>query len=112
MNFLKLLNIPLNVYYLSCNNTSKVNTNAKRLVAASRIMDNSPTCVHPIILACFNLANCLFDISGEGMGKLSLADRATIANMSPEYGATMGFFPVDHVTLQYLKLTGRSDETV
>ncbi|KAK3027934.1 hypothetical protein RJ639_039401 [Escallonia herrerae] len=49
---------------------------------------------------------------GQGMGELSLADRATIANMSPEYGATMGFFPVDHVTLQYLKLTGRSDETV
>ncbi|OAY33109.1 aconitate hydratase, cytoplasmic [Manihot esculenta] len=49
---------------------------------------------------------------GDGMGALSLADRATIANMSPEYGATMGFFPVDHVTLQYLKLTGRSDETV
>jgi len=49
---------------------------------------------------------------GEGMGELSLADRATIANMSPEYGATMGFFPVDNVTLQYLKLTGRSDETV
>lgn len=46
------------------------------------------------------------------MAELSLADRATIANMSPEYGATMGFFPVDHVTLQYLKLTGRSDETV
>ncbi|XP_031270938.1 aconitate hydratase 3, mitochondrial-like [Pistacia vera] len=49
---------------------------------------------------------------GDGMGELSLADRATIANMSPEYGATMGFFPVDRVTLQYLKLTGRSDETV
>ncbi|KAJ1404320.1 Aconitase/Iron-responsive element-binding protein 2 [Sesbania bispinosa] len=49
---------------------------------------------------------------GDGVGELSLADRATIANMSPEYGATMGFFPVDHVTLQYLKLTGRSDETV
>ncbi|OIW11059.1 hypothetical protein TanjilG_22866 [Lupinus angustifolius] len=49
---------------------------------------------------------------GEGMSELTLADRATIANMSPEYGATMGFFPVDHVTLQYLKLTGRSDETV
>ncbi|XP_020591269.1 aconitate hydratase, cytoplasmic isoform X1 [Phalaenopsis equestris] len=49
---------------------------------------------------------------GEGVGELSLADRATIANMSPEYGATMGFFPVDHVTLQYLKLTGRSHETV
>lgn len=46
------------------------------------------------------------------MSELSLADRATIANMSPEYGATMGFFPVDHVTLQYLKLTGRSDDTV
>lgn len=37
-----------------------------------------------------------------GMAGLSLADRATIANMSPEYGATMGFFPVDHLTLQYL----------
>ncbi|XP_052478245.1 uncharacterized protein LOC105776950 isoform X3 [Gossypium raimondii] len=49
---------------------------------------------------------------GEGMGKLSLADRATIANMSPDYGATMGFFPVDHLTLQYLQLTGRSDETI
>ncbi|CAM8883228.1 unnamed protein product [Rhodiola kirilowii] len=49
---------------------------------------------------------------GDGMAELSLADRATIANMSPEYGATMGCFPVDHVTLQYLKLTGRSDETV
>ncbi|KAK8308909.1 hypothetical protein V6Z12_D02G092900 [Gossypium hirsutum] len=48
----------------------------------------------------------------EGMGKLSLADRATIANMSPDYGATMGFFPVDHLTLQYLQLTGRSDETI
>ncbi|KAL7250267.1 hypothetical protein ACSBR1_012299 [Camellia fascicularis] len=49
---------------------------------------------------------------GEGVGKISLADRATIANMSPEYGATMGFFLVDHVALQYLKLTGRSEETV
>lgn len=53
-----------------------------------------------------------FCITGPGMSELSLADRATIANMSPEYGATMGFFPVDHVTLQYLRLTGRSDETV
>ncbi|XP_062184103.1 putative aconitate hydratase, cytoplasmic isoform X3 [Phragmites australis] len=49
---------------------------------------------------------------GVGVGELSLPARATIANMSPEYGATMGFFPVDHVTLDYLKLTGRSDETV
>lgn len=46
------------------------------------------------------------------MSEISLPDRATIANMSPEYGATMGFFPVDHVTLQYLKLTGRSDDMV
>ncbi|EFH43310.1 aconitate hydratase, cytoplasmic [Arabidopsis lyrata subsp. lyrata] len=52
------------------------------------------------------------EFHGEGMRELSLADRATIANMSPEYGATMGFFPVDPVTLQYLRLTGRSDETV
>jgi aconitase A len=50
--------------------------------------------------------------AGEGMSALSLADRATIANMSPEYGATMGFFPVDHVTLQYLRLTGRDEEKV
>lgn len=57
-------------------------------------------------------ADSYFCSLGDGMGELSLADRATIANMSPEYGATMGFFPVDHVTLQYLKLTGRSDETV
>ncbi|KAF7831295.1 aconitate hydratase, cytoplasmic [Senna tora] len=49
---------------------------------------------------------------GEGMGEISLADRATIANMCPEYGATMAFFPVDHVTLEYLRLTGRSEETV
>ncbi|WOL10402.1 aconitate hydratase, cytoplasmic [Canna indica] len=48
----------------------------------------------------------------EGMAELSLADRATIANMSSEYGATIGFFPVDHVTLEYLKLTVRSEETV
>ena len=44
--------------------------------------------------------------------RLSLADRATIGNMSPEYGATCGFFPVDDATLQYLRLTGRPDERV
>lgn len=47
---------------------------------------------------------------GEGVGKLSLADRATVANMAPEYGATMGFFPVDEKSLDYMRLTGR-DET-
>ncbi|MFZ1081019.1 MAG: aconitate hydratase AcnA [Candidatus Kryptoniota bacterium] len=47
---------------------------------------------------------------GEGISKLSLPDRATIGNMAPEYGATMGFFPVDDETIKYLELTGRSDE--
>jgi aconitate hydratase len=46
---------------------------------------------------------------GPGMKRLTVPDRATIANMSPEYGATMGFFPVDEKTLEYLDLTGRSD---
>jgi aconitate hydratase len=49
---------------------------------------------------------------GPGMGALSLADRATISNMAPEYGATIGFFPVDAVTLEYLRLTNRSKELV
>lgn len=49
---------------------------------------------------------------GSGMQQLSLADRATIANMAPEYGATCGFFPVDDETLRYMHLTGRSDEQV
>ncbi|MCW2974960.1 MAG: aconitase, partial [Actinomycetia bacterium] len=49
---------------------------------------------------------------GEGVPSLALADRATLGNMSPEYGATCGFFPVDDVTLQYMRLTGRSDERV
>ena len=49
---------------------------------------------------------------GSGLSSLALADRATIANMAPEYGATMGFFPVDAETLKYLRLSGRSDEQV
>ncbi len=49
---------------------------------------------------------------GAGLDKLSLADRATIANMAPEYGATMGFFPVDEETLQYLRLSGRPEELI
>ena len=47
---------------------------------------------------------------GDGVKNLSLADRATIANMAPEYGATMGFFPVDEQSIDYLKLTGRSEQ--
>ena len=49
---------------------------------------------------------------GPGLSKLSLADRATIGNMAPEYGATVGFFPVDQETLRYLAGTGRSEELV
>ncbi|HTY37517.1 MAG TPA: aconitate hydratase AcnA [Bacteroidota bacterium] len=49
---------------------------------------------------------------GAGLSSLSLADRATIANMAPEYGATMGFFPVDQETINFLKFTGRSSELV
>lgn len=49
---------------------------------------------------------------GPGVEKLPLADRATIANMAPEYGATCGFFPVDDETLKYLRLTGRSEEQI
>jgi aconitate hydratase len=49
---------------------------------------------------------------GDGVSALSVADRATIANMAPEYGATCGFFPVDGKTLDYLRLTGRSEEQV
>ena len=47
---------------------------------------------------------------GPGLASLSVADRATLANMSPEYGATIGFFPIDSQTLDYLRLTGRADE--
>ncbi len=49
---------------------------------------------------------------GEGARNLSLADRATIANMAPEYGATMGFFPIDEKSLDYLRETGRSEEQI
>ncbi|MFQ5513174.1 MAG: aconitate hydratase AcnA [Myxococcota bacterium] len=49
---------------------------------------------------------------GPGLAALSLADRATVANMVPEYGATIGFFPVDEKTLEYLRLTGREEEQI
>ncbi|RJG09700.1 aconitate hydratase AcnA [Pseudomonas cavernicola] len=49
---------------------------------------------------------------GDGLADLPLADRATIANMAPEYGATCGFFPVDEITLDYLRLSGRPESTV
>jgi len=49
---------------------------------------------------------------GQGLSQMSLPDRATVANMAPEYGATMGFFPVDEETLRFLRRTGRSDDHV
>ena len=49
---------------------------------------------------------------GEGLKNLTLADRATIANMAPEYGATCGFFPIDDETLKYLKFSGRDEKTL
>ena len=49
---------------------------------------------------------------GSGLSALSLADRATVANMSPEYGATMGFFPVDSETLNYLRFTNRPPDLI
>src|SRR5437764_6638412 len=52
------------------------------------------------------------EFHGKGAASLSVTDRATIANMSPEYGATMGYFPPDEETCVYLKATGRSDEEV
>jgi aconitate hydratase len=52
------------------------------------------------------------EFHGPGLDVLSLADRATISNMAPEYGATCGFFPVDAKTIEYMRLTGRSDEQI
>src|SRR4029077_344237 len=49
---------------------------------------------------------------GPGLAELPLADRATIANMAPEYGATCGIFPVDEETLRYLRFSGRPDEQI
>ena len=56
-----------------------------------------------------NVVEKFVEFYGPGMKQLTLTDRATIANMSPEYGATMGFFPVDEKTLDYLKITNRED---
>jgi aconitate hydratase len=57
------------------------------------------------------VVNKFVEYFGEGIANLSVADRATIGNMSPEYGATIGFFPVDEQTLAYLRMTGRADDS-
>jgi aconitate hydratase len=56
-----------------------------------------------------NVVEKFVEFTGPGMANLSLTDRATLANMAPEYGATMGFFPVDGKTIDYLKLTNRNE---
>ncbi len=64
------------------------------------------------ILRRIGVVGKLVEYFGSGLAGLSLADRATIGNMSPEYGATCGFFPVDEETLRYLRLTGRDEGRV
>jgi len=59
-----------------------------------------------------NVVGKFVEFIGEGTASLTLPDRATVANMAPEYGATMGFFPVDDATIEYFKGTGRSDAEV
>ena len=59
-----------------------------------------------------NVVGKFVEFHGEGLKNLSLPDRATIANMAPEYGATCGFFPTDEITINYLKLTGRKKEHI
>ncbi len=58
------------------------------------------------------VVNKFVEFFGAGMNSMSVENRATIANMAPEYGATMGFFPVDDLTLKYLRATGRSSEQI
>ncbi len=60
----------------------------------------------------FGVVGKFVEFFGSGLSKMSVADKATIANMAPEYGATIGFFPVDDATLQYLRQTGRTEEEV
>jgi len=64
------------------------------------------------MLRAFGVVGAFVEFAGDGLAALSLADRATIANMSPEFGATSTLFPIDDETLTYLRLTGRSPERV
>ena len=62
------------------------------------------------ILRSHGVVEKFVEFYGEGLSSMSVADRATIANMAPEYGATMGFFPVDEESVLYLRATGRTEE--
>lgn len=71
-----------------------------------------------LVLKCVNMlrkrgvVGKFVEYFGPGVASLTLADRATLSNMAPEYGATMGFFPVDDQTVDYLKLTARDDAKI
>ncbi|MHC4847249.1 MAG: aconitate hydratase AcnA [Planctomycetota bacterium] len=64
------------------------------------------------ILRAHGVVGKFVEFCGPGLASMPLADRATIANMAPEYGATMGFFPVDEKTLEYMRLTGRDEDLI
>jgi aconitate hydratase len=64
------------------------------------------------ILRSHGVVEKFVEFYGEGLAHMSVADRATIANMAPEYGATVGFFPIDEQTLAYLRLTGRDENLI
>lgn len=64
------------------------------------------------MLRTYGVVGKFVEFYGPGLKHLSLADRATLSNMAPEYGATVGFFPVDDETLAYMRLTGREEETI
>jgi aconitate hydratase len=64
------------------------------------------------MLRAYGVVDKFVEFFGPGLNRLPLADRATIANMAPEYGATCGFFPIDRITLDYLRLTGRDEATL
>ncbi len=85
-----------------------------RLTGALREGTNATDLVLTIteMLRKFGVVGKFVEFFGSGLVKMTLPDRATIANMAPEYGATMGYFPVDDETLRYLRLTGRSDDLI
>src|SRR5258705_6343733 len=64
------------------------------------------------MLRAFGVVGAFVEFTGDGLAGLSLADRATIANMSPEFGATSTLFPIDGETISYLRLTGRTEERI
>ncbi|MDI3258037.1 MAG: aconitate hydratase AcnA [Kyrpidia sp.] len=81
-----------------------------RLPEGSTATDLALTVTH--LLRKKGVVGKFVEFFGPGLSSMAIADRATVANMAPEYGATMGFFPVDAQTLDYLRLTGRKPEDV